>query len=79
MLSHDGASFRSLQSEKVRYGCLSTIGTHEGLRTQIITIPLAACMTVCVQMANSLTVIGRMSSTIVRDEQVASGKRKRID
>jgi hypothetical protein len=37
MLSHDVVSCRSLQSDKVRYGCLSTIGTHEGLRTQIIT------------------------------------------
>jgi hypothetical protein len=41
MLSHDVVSCRSLQSDKVRYGCLSTIGTHEGLRTQIITILLA--------------------------------------
>jgi hypothetical protein len=32
-------------------------------------ILLAACMTVFCRMANSLTVSGRMSSTIVRDEQ----------
>jgi hypothetical protein len=42
MLSHDIFSCRSLQSDKVLYGCLSTIGTHEGLRTPIITILLAA-------------------------------------
>jgi hypothetical protein len=69
MLSHDVFPCRSLQSDKVRYGCLSTIGTHEGLRTQIITNLLAACMTVCCRDGNSLTVSGRMSSTTVRDEQ----------
>jgi hypothetical protein len=47
MLSHDVVSCRSLHSDKVRYGCLSTIGTPEGLRTQLITNLLAACMTVC--------------------------------
>jgi hypothetical protein len=47
MLSHDVDSCCSLQSDKVRYGCLSTIGTYEGLRMQILTNLLAACMTVC--------------------------------
>jgi hypothetical protein len=42
MLSHDVVSCRSLQTDKVRYGCLLTIGAHEGFRTQIITILLAA-------------------------------------
>jgi hypothetical protein len=46
MLSHDVVSCRSLQSDKVHYGCLSTIGTHEGLHTQILTNLLAACKTV---------------------------------
>jgi hypothetical protein len=69
MLSHDVVSCRSLQSDEVRYRCLWTIGTHEGLRTQIITNLLAACIQFSVEMTNSLTVSGRMSSTIVRDEQ----------
>jgi hypothetical protein len=43
MLSHDVVSCLSLQSDNVRYGCLSTIGTHEGINTNL----LAACMTVC--------------------------------
>jgi hypothetical protein len=68
MLSHDVVSCRSLQSDKPRYGFLSTIGTHEGLRTQIITILSPHERQFAEGMANSLTVSGLMSSTIVRDE-----------